>query len=429
VIQAFFILTSLTFGAFFAWLYFFFYMLKSLKQSPKLESYSGYHWIGKNKADNDSLPKVSIIVPARNEERYISKCLDSLLKQDYSRFEVIVINDSSEDSTWDIIQKYTQNYKEFIIAINAGPKPDGWAGKSWACYQGYLRATGDVFMFTDADTIHSQFTLSLAIGHLTKQKLDALTIIPRLLCEDIWTKITLPLIWTISYVRYSPLRANNPKTTTGYFFGSFYIISRKVYEAVGTHEAVKSEIVEDGALGGIVKKAKFRLKVVRGEHYIKAVWARDVNTLWHGLRRLMIPLYHQDKIRACLITMAACFILLMPFILLLFSFSLLSGAIAPSHVMGISLKGYHYGDNKFASWNQFIPFFNLIAIALMILSSAVQSKYVLLNSSVYSLCSPIAGAMISFGFLSSVIDARKREVVKWRGRTYTVNNKTQHPLH
>jgi chlorobactene glucosyltransferase len=404
-------------------------MLKSLKQSPKLQSHSRHIQVGNFNVDGNSVPKVSIIVPARNEEKYISKCLDSLLKQDYPRIEIIVINDSSEDATWDIIQKYAQKHKQFITAINAGAKPDGWAGKSWACYQGYLKTTGDVLMFTDADTIHSQPILSLAIEHFIEQKLDALTVVPQLLCEDFWTKITLPLIWTISYVRYSPLRANSPKTTTGYFFGSFYIISRDAYEAVGSHKAVKGEIVEDGALGGIVKKAKFRLKVVRGEHYIKAVWARDVNTLWHGLRRLMIPLYHQDKIRACLITMAACFILLMPFILLLFSFLLLSGAIAPSHVMGISLKGYHYGDNKFASWNQFIPFFNLIAIALMILSSAVQSKYVLLNSSVYSLCSPIAGAMISFGFLSSVIDARKREVVKWRGRTYTVNNKTQHPLH
>jgi chlorobactene glucosyltransferase len=285
VILSFLILTFLTFGIFFAWFYFFFYMIKSLKQSPKLESYSRYHYMRKNSAD-EILSKVSIIIPARNEEKYISKCLDSILKQDYSRFEIIVINDSSEDRTWDIIQRYVQTYRESITAINAGPKPDGWTGKSWACYLGYLKATGDVLMFTDADTIHSQSALSLAVGHLTEQKLDALTAIPRLLCEDIWTKITLPLVWTISYVRYLPLRANNPKTTTGYFFGSFYIISRKVYEAVGTHQAVKGEIVEDGALGGIVKKAKFRLKVVRGEHYIDAIWARDFSTLWHGLRAI-----------------------------------------------------------------------------------------------------------------------------------------------
>ena len=121
--------------------------------------------------------------------------------------------------------------------------------------------------------------------------------------------------------------------------------SRKVYEAVGTHEAVKSEIVEDGALGGIVKKAKFRLKVVRGEHYIDAIWARDLSTLWHGLRRLMIPLYHQDKIHASLVTIAAFFLLLIPFILPLFSFFLLSESTTTLHVMGISVDGYYYSRN------------------------------------------------------------------------------------
>jgi chlorobactene glucosyltransferase len=262
-----------------------------------------------------------------------------------------------------------------------------------------------------------------------EQKLDALTAIPRLLCEDVWTKITLPLIWAISYVRYSPLRANNPKTTTGYFFGSFYIISRKAYEAVGTHKAVKGEIVEDGALGGLVKKAKFRLKVVRGEHYIDAIWARDFNTLWHGLRRLMIPLYHQDKIHASLITIAACFLLLMPFVLLPFSFFLLPEVPAIPHIIGSFLDGYYFIGHSFISWSQILLLFNLITIALILLSSAIQSKYVLLNSSIYSLCSPIASVIISFGFLSSIIDARKKEVVIWRGRTYTVNNTSQHPLH
>jgi chlorobactene glucosyltransferase len=70
--------------------------------------------------------------------------------------------------------------------------------------------------------------------------------------QNVW--IALPVIWSISYVRYSPLRANNQNTTTGYFFGSFYILLRSVYEAVGTHEAVKGEILEDAALGDIVKK-------------------------------------------------------------------------------------------------------------------------------------------------------------------------------
>jgi chlorobactene glucosyltransferase len=413
-------LFGLTFGIFFAWLYFFFYMLKSLKQSPKLESYDRYDGLRNKNSYYDIMPKVSIIVPVRNEEKYISKCLDSLVNQKYPNFEIIVINDSSSDGTWNIIQRYTENCEQSLEAINAGPRPDGWIGKSWACYQGYLKATGDIFMFTDADTIHSQNALSLAVGHLINQKLDALTAIPRLVCEDFWTKITLPVVWSISYVRYSPLRANNPNTTTGYFFGSFYVIFRRVYEAVGTHEAVKGEIVEDGALGGIVKKEKFRLKVVRGEHHIRAIWARDLSSLWHGLRRLMIPLYYQDKIHASVVTTAVFFLLLTPFFLFPFSISYLAQ---------LSMIGNPISINDFRIWDAVLIGFSLMATGLVVLSSAIQSKHVLYNSPMYSLGAPMASFIISLGFISSIIDAKKSGIVKWKGRKYAIGNTTQHPLH
>lgn len=404
IIESYFFILILISTIFIAWVYFFLYMLRSLKKSPKLESFNHLQ----NRTNDSYLPKVSVILPARNEEKYISKCLDSLFEQDYPNFEIIAVNDSSSDKTAEIMYKY-QNKSSILTVLNAGFKPAGWIGKNWACHQGYLRANGEIFLFTDADTIHSPSVLSLAIEHLIEQKLDALTVIPRLLCEDIWTKITLPLIWSISYVKYSPLRANNPKATTGYFFGSFYVIFRKVYEAVGTHEAVKSEIVEDGALGGIVKKAKFNLRVVRGEHYVEAVWARDFSTLWHGLRRLMIPLYHQDRINASLITIATFFLLLIPFISL-FVFPFLS-------IM----------SNFNTSGKDILLLVNLNTIALIVLSSAIQSKYILFNSSLYSLASPIAGTIICLAFLSSIIDAKKKEIIRWRGRGYTINT-SQHPL-
>jgi chlorobactene glucosyltransferase len=404
IIESYFFILILISAIFYAWIYFFLHMLRSLKKSPKLESFNHLQ----NRTNDNYLPKVSVILPARNEEKYISKCLDSLFEQDYPNFEIIAVNDSSSDKTAEIMYKY-QNKSPILTVLNAGFKPAGWIGKNWACHQGYLRANGEIFLFTDADTIHSPSVLSLAIEHLIEQKLDALTVIPRLLCQDIWTKITLPLIWSISYVKYSPLRANNPKATTGYFFGSFYVIFRKVYEAVGTHEAVKSEIVEDGALGGIVKKAKFNLRVVRGEHYVEAVWARDFSTLWHGLRRLMIPLYHQDRINASLITIATFFLLLIPFISL-FVFPFLS-------IM----------SNFNTSGKDILLLVNLNTIALIVLSSAIQSKYILFNSSLYSLASPIAGTIICLAFLSSIIDAKKKEIIRWRGRGYTINT-SQHPL-
>src|SRR5919202_2278522 len=167
------VLIAIMFGVLGTWLYFIGYMIRSFKRSPTMESVDKYP-LYKN-------PKVSIILPARNEEKYIAKCLESLLTQDYQNFEIIAVNDSSTDKTETIIYEYAKG-SSCIVPVSARPKPDGWVGKNWACYEGYMKATGEVFLFTDADTVHSPFVMSLALRHLLHHNLDAITAIPKLLC-------------------------------------------------------------------------------------------------------------------------------------------------------------------------------------------------------------------------------------------------------
>ena len=392
--------TTITFGIIATWLYLVAYVVKSLKQTPLLDSFEKTTII-------KNFPKVSIILPARNEEKYIARCLDSLLKQDYPNFEIIAINDSSTDRTEVIMQHYAARDPR-ILVVNAKSKPVGWVGKNWACYQGYLRATGNLLLFTDADTVHLPSTMSLSIKHLIFENLDALTAIPKLLCKDFWTKITLPMLSTFLYSRFSALRVNDPKTKIGYFFGSFFIISRRTYEKVGTHKAVRHEIIEDGALGGKVKEEKFMMKMVRGDNYIEAIWARDFHTLWHGLRRLMIPLYNQKRKRASLMAIAIFFLLFEPFLLL--PYSLLFLNIARDDIFSLILI---VSDT--------------MACAIIIFSSVIQLRLSVFQNPLYALASPLGGAIISLSFITSIIDARKKGTVSWRGRQYTLNEK-QHPF-
>jgi chlorobactene glucosyltransferase len=392
------LLTVIMFGVFGTWIYFIGYIIKSFKRSPTIESIDKYT-ISKN-------PKVSVILPARNEEKYIAKCLESLLDQDYPNFEIIAVNDSSNDKTGDIIYEYAKK-NSCIVTVNAKPKPDGWTGKNWACYEGYLRATGDVFLFTDADTVHSPYTMSLALGHVLRDNLDAITAIPRLLCKDVWTKITLPMLSNFLHSRFSPLRVNNPKTKTGYFFGSFYMITRRTYEMVGTHKIVKHELVEDGALGGMVKEQKFRMKMVRGERYIEAMWSRDFQTLWHGLHRLMISIHSQNKIAASMMTIAVFFLLFEPFLLVPYSLVL------------------YLQSDDFVS--QIIFDINLGTVCIIILANAIQSKFGVFQNPFYALASPLSAAIISLSFIASILSAKKAGAVNWRDRRYTVRE-SQHPL-
>jgi glycosyltransferase involved in cell wall biosynthesis len=411
-------LTLLIFAIFSAWLYFLIYTIISFKRVPKLES-------ANEQQQGDAVfisghtgyPKVSVILPARNEEKYIAKCLDSLINQSYPDFEIVAINDSSSDRTGEIIQRYHKLNSKVVVAINAEPKPEagqgqGWTGKNWACYQGYLNSTGEILLFTDADTVHSRFAMPLAVTYLIKQNLDALTAIPKILSEDnIWIKIILPLLWTLSYAKYSAVRANNPKSKIGYFFGSFFIIARKTYETVGTHKAVKTEIVEDGALGRKVKEEKFKLRVVRGEKYIDATWARDFNTLWHGLRRLMIPLYQRERTNALLMTVSSFLLLLLPFIVLPFLV-----------LFSIAIHSFMGGYNS-AQIYDFLLLVDIMAITILFLTGILQSKYTLFQNSIYTLGSPLAGAIIFFAFISSILDALKENAVDWKDRKYTIKER------
>jgi glycosyltransferase involved in cell wall biosynthesis len=376
-------LTAILIGVCGAWIFLIRSMINSLRFTPWIDRFE--------KIEHDN-PKVSVILPARNEEEFLGRCLDSLIDQDYPNYEIIIIDDSSEDSTGKIISQYAkQNSK--IIPVSARPKPDGWMGKNWACMEGYKKATGELLLFTDADTTHAKQVISLAVSHLLTFNLDALTAIPRMLSIDFWTKITLPMISTFLHTRFSAIRVNDPSKKTGYFFGSFFIIKQKTYDEIGTHEGVKQEIIEDGALGKKVKDSGYKMKMVRGDHLIDAIWARDKSTLWNALKRLMIPLYIQSQGIAVGIFFAVLFLLFMPFPILAYSS---------------------------------ILFFETMSNSLVFVSSLIASiKKGLQLKLIHAIFGPVGSLVVVLGFLSGLLQAKKDSSVSWRGRKYSMKDHVQ----
>jgi len=385
------ILISILIGTSVAWIILIRSMILTYQKSPYLDKFE-------SKQHNN--PKVSVILPARNEENFIQKCLTSLLNQDYENYEIIAIDDSSEDLTGKIIEEYSKDSK--LIFVKARPKPADWMGKNWACMEGFRKASGDLLLFTDSDTTHSSNVISLAVSHLLSQNLDALTVSPKMLCLDIWTKITLPMISTFLHTRFSALRVNDPNKKTGYFFGSFFIIRKHVYESVGKHEGVKHEIIEDGALGKKVKESGFKLRMVRGDHLIDAIWARDFSSLWQALKRLMVPLYLQSSKSAIGIFFAVLFLLFMPFPILLYSLLF------------------------FNLTNSFLLLFStsLIASILIYIAAFVESKISHIKLSNALFC-PAGSFIVSFGFLSGILHAKSDTAVSWRGRSYSMKEYVQ----
>ena len=386
------VLSAIMIGVTGAWIWLLKSMVESYTKTPVLDRFEK-----KNKEN----PKVSIILPARNEEGYIEKCLDTLIEQDYENYEIVAIDDSSEDKTGEIISQYAkQNSK--VIHVSAKPKPNGWMGKNWACMEGYKKATGDLLLFTDSDTKHERNVISLAVSHLLSFNLDALTVIPRMLCLDFWTRITLPMISTFLHTRFSALRVNDPSKKTGYFFGSFFIIRKKTYDDVGTHESVKEEIIEDGALGKKVKESGHKMKMVLGDHLIEAVWARDLLTLWNALKRLMVPLYLQSGNIAIGIFFAVLFLLFMPFALLTYSIIFFNESLS----------------------FQILFFTSLAASSVVYIGAVIETRILHLNLG-YSLLGPIGSLIVVLGFLSGLIHAKSNSSVNWRGRNYSMKDHAQ----
>ena len=387
------ILVAILIGVSATWIVLIKSMLRTFNESPFLDKFE------KKEHEN---PMVSIILPARNEEKFIEKCLNSLLNQDYDNYEIIVINDSSTDSTGNIIKEYSEKFPK-IIFVDAKPKPDGWIGKNWACIEGYKKTSGDLLLFTDADTAHTNSVISLAVSHLLSLELDVLTVIPRMLCLDKITKITLPMISTFLHTRFSALRVNDTSKNTGYFFGSFFIIKKSTYDSVGTHESVKGELVEDGALGRKVKESGFKMRMVRGEHLVDAVWARDIHTLWNALKRLMISFYLQNAKMAVASFFGVLFLLFMAF-----------------PILGYSIIFFNSTDS-------FLMLFVISCTAsiLVYIGGILDATKGLDLKIKYSLFVPVGSFIVVCGFLAGLTQAKSKTALSWRGRTYNMKGQSQ----
>ena len=374
-----------------AWAFLLRSMVESFRRSPVMRG-----------ADARDTPKVSVILPARNEQQFIGKCLESLRAQDYPDYEIVCVDDSSEDETGAIIAGHAAESAR-VVHVTAAPKPDGWMGKNWACSQGYARSSGELLLFTDSDTVHAPGAISAAASQLLHEGLDALTGIPRIKAPEFWTRVTLPVVSVFLHTRFSALRVNDPSKKTGYFFGSFFIIRKETYESVGTHEGVRHEIVEDGALGAKVKAAGHRMKMARAEHLVEAVWARDGSTLWEAMKRLMVPLYLQSPPLASGILAAVSALLLAPFVVLA------CAVWAP-------------GDSGAA-----LLAASAAASALVYAGTAMESAH-LKSGLLHALFAPLGALVVVAGFAAGLVRARGRNSVSWRGRSYTVRDHAQRPV-
>ncbi|NTU67655.1 MAG: glycosyltransferase [Chlorobiaceae bacterium] len=232
-------------------------------------------------------PRVSLLVPARDEESNIGGCVASLLAQDYQDFEVIVLDDHSTDETWRELERLAAGPGgQKLCFIKGAPLPDGWHGKAWACQQLSANCTGELLLFTDADTRHRPDALRRAVAAMSASRADMLSLTPFQELGSFWEGLVVPLVYHILF-SYLPigLVSGCGSPAFCYAIGQFILFRREAYLTIGGHRSVCSNIVEDVWLCKKMKGAGGRVVAYNGTDAVNCRMYRGLGDIWSGFSK------------------------------------------------------------------------------------------------------------------------------------------------
>jgi chlorobactene glucosyltransferase len=230
-------------------------------------------------------PRVSVLVPARNEEANIDECVRSLLSQDYPDFEVIVCDDGSRDRTGAILAEAAAQNPRLRVIVGQ-QLPPGWLGKHWACQQLGEAATGDLLLFTDADTRHGPRSLWHGAAALLAQGADLLTAFPR---QEVvtWSEKSVVPFFPWSLLSFLPLalayRVRSPALCAA--IGQYMLFRRAAYEQIGGYAAVRTDAVDDIALARRIKAHGLRWRMADATQHVSCRMYRDASQVFEGFSK------------------------------------------------------------------------------------------------------------------------------------------------
>ena len=236
--------------------------------------------------EDGQYPRVSILVAARNEASKLPSALTSLLVQDYPNYEVILVNDRSQDETPGILDQFAQGY-DHLKVTHLSELPPGWLGKPHALTQAYQQATGQWLLFTDADVHFKPDLLKRSLSLALAQGWDHVTLLPFGELEGFWEKTAITY-WVGTFaVGLKPWRVSHPKAKEYVGVGAFQLVRRSTYEAIGTHQRLAMEVVEDVKLGKLVKLGGFRSGVALGGERLHIRWVEGLGEYVRNLSKNM----------------------------------------------------------------------------------------------------------------------------------------------
>jgi len=228
---------------------------------------------------------VSVLIPARNEEKNIGNLLNDLINQDYKNIEIIVFNDCSTDKTKEIVKNFIYKDKR-ISLIDSDYLPDGWLGKNFACYNLAKKAKGEYFLFLDADVRIKKNLIEDAISLIKNEKLSFLSIFPIQKMFTLGEYLTVPVIYHIllSLLPFI-LVLKNKHPSLSAAIGQFMLFKKEIYLKYNLHEKLKQSRAEDVEIARYLKKNNERILCLTGDERLECRMYQGLNDAINGFSR------------------------------------------------------------------------------------------------------------------------------------------------
>lgn len=260
------------------------------------------------------LPRVSIVVTAKNEERKVEQTLRSLLNLDYSDYEVVFVNDRSDDRTGEIAERMSHEDRR-IKVLHVDELPDGWFGKNHAAYRGAEAATGEVLLFTDGDVVFEPEALAYGVRHMIEKKLDHLTATPRMSVSGMMLQAALLAFFLFAIVITRPWKVRDPNSSASAGLGPYNMFRTTSYFAIGGHKRIALRPDEDTRIGQLVKRSGLRTDLVRGEKLINCEWYPSLGKLIRGMEKNLFAGLDYSIPMVMMVSVATIGLLVVPFVL------------------------------------------------------------------------------------------------------------------
>ncbi len=335
--------------------------------------------------------RVSVCVPARNEERDLEACLVSLLNQDYPDFEVIVVDDNSTDRTPEIIESLKERYPS-LIPVRGAELPPDWYGKPFALHQAVENSRGDLLLFTDADPVFRPYALKTAVEEMQNRSLDMLTLLPGAEFGSFWERAVQPLIFAFIAALARFGKVNDPESEAAMGIGAFLMIRREVYDRVGGHASLKQVILEDIGMGRLLKQAGARIRIANGREIYSIRMYHSLKEIWTGWRKNIFLAMKKSVVKT-----------------FYYIFWVLGFVVTPWLVAGV-----HFWMESALGWQA-------LALAGLVLLWVTQATlcYELKLQQRYALLFPLGALVMAAIMINSMLHMLLRGHAEWRGRTYS----------